>query len=661
MNNNIIDIKTLGQVENYLFNQTEDVTYVVDVDANINITNGAYVKIIDKTDNKKINYNVEAGSTLKLLILDSVNSKREFNVKGELLISQIAFNKTEEDLIVNLNDANSNAQIKLLSINNNIASTFKQRVNHNMKNTFSNISNYGIAFNKASIYFDTVGFIAKGNAASNCRQLSKGVVMDDDSKVTSKPILLIDEFDCFASHGAAIGKMSDADLFYLMSRGLTKNEAFKLILNGIIRPFLDEIDNEEIRKEINQKINELIEKWLILNNYKNDFEVLTEKKLAYLDNAAMALKPRCVVEAIDNYYSKYGCNVHRGVYALSYEATEMYEEARGVVANFINANEEEIVFTKGTTNSLNLIALSYGMDNINEGDEIITSELEHHSSHMPWFNVAQKKKAILKYVPLDEEGRITVENFKKVLTNKTKVVALNIVSNVMGYLTPIKEITKLAHEVGAIVIADGAQAVPHMKIDVKDLDCDFLAFSGHKLCGPTGIGVLYGKYALLDKMEPIEFGGDMADEVEKNSQTYKAVPYKFEAGTPNVAGVIGLKEAIRYILKVGMDNILKKEYELKKLALDELLKLKEVEVYNKTAECGLLTFNIKGIHPHDAASIFDKNGVCIRAGHHCAQLITKWLGVVGTIRASFYFYNDEEDVKRFVDSVKETIEFFSQF
>lgn len=260
MNNNIIDIKTLGQVENYLFNQTEDVTYVVDVDANINITNGAYVKIIDKTDNKKVNYNVEAGSTLKLLILDSVNSKREFNVKGELLISQIAFNKTEEDLIVNLNEANSNAQIKLLSINNNIASTFKQRVNHNMKNTFSNISNYGIAFNKASIYFDTVGFIAKGNAASNCRQLSKGVVMDDDSKVTSKPILLIDEFDCFASHGAAIGKMSDADLFYLMSRGLTKNEAFKLILNGIIRPFLDEIDNEEIRKEINQKINELIEK-----------------------------------------------------------------------------------------------------------------------------------------------------------------------------------------------------------------------------------------------------------------------------------------------------------------------------------------------------------------------------------------------------------------
>ena len=398
-----------------------------------------------------------------------------------------------------------------------------------------------------------------------------------------------------------------------------------------------------------------------LNNYKKDFEVLATKNLAYLDSAAMALKPRCVVDAVDNYYNKYGCNVHRGVYELSYEATEMYESARGVIASFIGADEEEIIFTKGTTNSLNMIALSYGMDNIKEGDEIITSELEHHSSHMPWFNVAKRKNATLKYVELNEEGRITIQNFKKVLTNKTKIVALNYVSNVMGYITPIKEIIKLAHEVGAIVIVDAAQAIPHMEVNVKDLDCDFLAFSGHKICGPTGIGILYGKKNILNKMEPIEFGGDMADDVNKNYQTYKAIPYKFEAGTPNVAGVIGLKEAIKYVSNIGMDNIAKREYELKKLALDELLKLDNVIVHNKTSETGLIAFNIKGVHPHDAATIFDKNGVCIRAGHHCAQLITKWLDVVGTIRASFYFYNDEEDVKRFVDSVKETIEFFSQF
>ena len=399
-----------------------------------------------------------------------------------------------------------------------------------------------------------------------------------------------------------------------------------------------------------------------LSYTKNDFPLLVkDKNLTYLDNAAMALKPKCVIDAVDNYYKNYGCNVHRGVYKLSYEATDMYENARRIIADFIGAKENEVVFTRGTSASLNLVASSYGMDFINSGDEIITSELEHHSSHMPWFNVAKKKGATLKYVKLNSEGRITIEEFKKVLTNKTKVVALNYVSNVMGYISPIKEIIKLSHEVGAVVIVDAAQAIPHMKVNVKELDCDFLAFSGHKICGPTGIGVLYGKEALLNKMEPIEFGGDMADEVDKDNQTYKAIPYKFEAGTPIIAGAIGLAEAIKYVSSIGMDNIAKYEYELKEYTISLLSELDGVEVYNKTCETGIISFNVKGVHPHDCASVFDNNSVCIRAGHHCAQLITKWLDVVGTVRASFYFYNTKEDVIKFVNGVKDAIEFFGKF
>ena len=395
---------------------------------------------------------------------------------------------------------------------------------------------------------------------------------------------------------------------------------------------------------------------------RNDFPVLRkDKNLAYLDNAAMALKPDCVINAVDNYYRNYGVNVHRGVYQLSFEATDMYEEARKTIAEFINAKFEEVVFTRGASQSLNLVAQSYGLNNIKEGDEVITTELEHHSSNMPWFNVCKVKNATLKYVPLDSEGRITVENFKKVLTKKTKVVAITYVSNVMGYVTPIREIIKLAHEVGAVVSLDGAQAVPHMNVDVKELDCDFLSFSGHKLCGPTGIGVLYGKKELLDAMEPIEFGGDMADTVTTTSQTYKATPYKFEAGTPIIAGAIGLAEACKYLKSIGLDNIAKYEKDLRDKAVAELKKIDGIKIYNPNAETGIISFNIDGVHPHDAASVFDEYKVCIRAGHHCAQLITAWLKTIGTVRASFYFYNTEEDIKKFIDGVRAAKDFFGQF
>ncbi len=395
---------------------------------------------------------------------------------------------------------------------------------------------------------------------------------------------------------------------------------------------------------------------------KKDFPVLINNPhLTYLDSAASSLKPTCVINKIREYYEEYGVNVHRGVYNLSYKATDEYEETRSVVAKFINASEEEIVFTKGATASLNIVATSYGVDNINEGDEIIVNELEHHSSIMPWQEIAKKKNAKLVFIPLDVEGRITVQNFKGVLTEKTKIVVLTYVSNVMGYITPVEEIIQLAHSVGAKVVIDAAQAAPHIKLDVKKLDADFLAFSAHKMLGPSGLGVLYGKKQLLNKMQPVEFGGDMNDYVEKYDSTFKDAPYKFEAGTPLISEVIAFKEAIFYLEKIGMDNVHKHEQNLLKKAMEELTKIEGITVYNKTTETGVISFNINGIHPHDASTIFDQNEVAVRAGHHCAQLITSWLGCVGTLRASFYIYNDESDVEKFIETVKQSAEYFKEW
>ncbi len=395
---------------------------------------------------------------------------------------------------------------------------------------------------------------------------------------------------------------------------------------------------------------------------KEDFPVLNNNKdLHYLDSAASSLKPKCVIDKIDYYYNNLSCNVHRGVYKLSYEATDMYENARKEIAKFINANENEIVFTRGASAALNLVALSYGMNFLNEGDEIITSELEHHSNFMPWLNVANAKKCKIKFVPLTEEGRITVDNFKSVLTDKTKLVALTHVSNVLGYITPIKEIIDICHSKGIVVSVDAAQSVPHMNIDVKEMDCDFLSFSGHKMCGPSGIGVLYGKFELLEKMPPIEFGGDMADTVYKDSMTYKVSPYKFETGTPIIDGAIGLGEACKYLKSIGLDNIGSHEAHLARLAVEELSKIEGVIVYNKSVETGVVTFNIEGVHPHDAASIYDEENVCVRAGHHCAQLVTRFLNQISTTRASFYLYNTEDDVYKLRDAVIKARDFFNQF
>lgn len=399
-----------------------------------------------------------------------------------------------------------------------------------------------------------------------------------------------------------------------------------------------------------------------LLNVKKDFPVLNNHpELVYLDTGATALKPQCVIDKINEYYTEYGVNVNRGVYTLSYQATLEYEETRTMTAQFLNAREKEIVFTRGASNGLNMVALGFGMDYIQEGDEILTSELEHHSNVLPWMNVAKQKKAKLKYIELDSTGRITIEAFQNALTSKTKVVAITYVSNVMGYITPIQEIIKIAHERGIIVVVDAAQAVPHMKIDVQELDCDFLAFSAHKMMGPTGLGILYGKYKYLKKMNPIEYGGDMIDIVEKEQAIPKDAPYKFETGTPPIAEVIAFKAAIQYIEHIGFDKIHEHEEALLQYAKEKLSKIKGITIYNPTAETGILAFNINKAHPHDAATIFDEHHIALRAGHHCAQLITKWLECVGTLRACIYIYNDYQDIDQFVEAVQIAAEYFEEW
>lgn len=393
------------------------------------------------------------------------------------------------------------------------------------------------------------------------------------------------------------------------------------------------------------------------NPYTKDFPQLNNVGV-YLDTAASSLKPKSVIDAINHYYSNLSSNINRGMYKASVESTMLYEEARTTVANFINAKESEIIFTRGTTNSLNTVAYAYGLENLKPGDEIITSELEHHSSFLPMQYIAKKTGASLKFVELSEGGRITVENFKKVLSDKTKIVALTYVSNVMGYITPIKEIIELAHEKSAVVIVDAAQAVQHIKVDVKDLNCDFLAFSGHKMLGPTGVGVLYAKKKHLKNMEPFEYGGDMNDDVNKDVSEWKPGPQKFEAGTMPIASVIGLKEAIHYLENATLENIHKLVSELHEYALKELNKLEGITIYNPDSETGIITFNIDRVPSHDSIGYLAEKEVDVRAGQHCAKLICDWLGVHSCLRASVYLYNTVSDVDIFVNAVKEAVEYF---
>lgn len=398
---------------------------------------------------------------------------------------------------------------------------------------------------------------------------------------------------------------------------------------------------------------------------KKDFPLLENENITYLDSGATTQKPIQVIKAVEKFYQKYNANPHRGAYSLSVEATEQYENTRTKIAKFINAkHREEIIFSKNATESLNLIAYSYGLDNLKKDDEVVISIMEHHSNLVPWQKMTKQTGSKLNYMYINENYEITDEEIENKITDKTKIVGITHVSNVLGTINNVKKIIKYAHKKGAVVIVDASQSIPHMKIDVQDLDADFLVFSGHKMLAPLGIGVLYGKREILNKMTPFLMGGDMIEYVYEQETTFAPLPNKFEAGTQNVEGVIGLGAAIDYIENLGYDKIQEIEHEVILYARQELSKLDYLTLYttpNEENHSSVISFNIKGVHPHDVASILDSEGVCVRSGNHCAQPLMRFLGVDSTCRASFYIYNTKDDVDKLVKALDKAYNMFKNY
>lgn len=398
---------------------------------------------------------------------------------------------------------------------------------------------------------------------------------------------------------------------------------------------------------------------------KKDFPLLENESITYLDSGATTQKPIQVIKAVEEFYQKYNANPHRGAYSLSVEATEQYENTRTKIAKFINAkHREEIIFSKNATESLNLIAYSYGLDNLKKDDEVVISIMEHHSNLVPWQKMTKQTGSKLNYMYINENYEITDKEIESKITDKTKIVGITHVSNVLGTINNVKKIIKYAHKKGAVVIVDASQSIPHMKIDVQDLDADFLVFSGHKMLAPLGIGVLYGKKEILNKMTPFLMGGDMIEYVYEQETTFAPLPNKFEAGTQNVEGVIGLGDAIDYIENLGYDKIQEIEHEVISYARQELSKLDYLTLYttpNEENHSSVISFNIKGVHPHDVASILDSEGVCVRSGNHCAQPLMRFLGIDSTCRASFYIYNTKEDVDKLVKALDKAYNMFKNY
>ncbi len=391
---------------------------------------------------------------------------------------------------------------------------------------------------------------------------------------------------------------------------------------------------------------------------RRDFPILEEetygKKVAYLDNGASSLRPEQMIEAMLGYFHKYNANIHRGVYRWSEEATRGYETAHRKIAKLINANPREVIFTRNTTEGLNLVAYSWGRTNVQAGDEIVTTVIEHHSNLVPWQQLAAEKGAKLRYIPMTPEGQLDLSNLDQIINEKTKLVAFTHMSNVLGAISPVATITARARAVGAVVVIDGAQSAPHMPVDVAALDCDFYAFSGHKMLGPTGIGVLWGRRELLEAMPPFLTGGDMIRDVQLEGSTWNDLPWKFEAGTPSIAEGIGLGAAADYLMNLGMDKIRQHEIELTTYALEKMLQIPDLAIYGPkeaAARGGIIAFNLGEVHPHDLATLLDREAICVRAGHHCCQPLTELLGQTATTRASFYIYNTEEEVDRLVEAL----------
>ena len=396
-------------------------------------------------------------------------------------------------------------------------------------------------------------------------------------------------------------------------------------------------------------------------NLRKDFPILKRtvrdnKPLVYLDNASTTQKPNQVIDAITDYYQNHNANIHRAVYALAEESTEAYETARDKIANFVNVkNRQEIIFVRGTTEAINLVAYAWGRSHVNEGDIIVTTEYEHHSNIVPWQLLTQEKRAKLEYIGMDDNGELNLDDLDKYLaTGKVKLVTFSLMSNVLGTITDAKKIIEKCKAAGVLTLIDGAQAVPHMKVDLDTLGCDFFAFSGHKMLAPTGVGILWVRKSVLQTMNPFHGGGDMIREVHKYETTWNELPYKFEAGTPNIADVIGFGAAIDYLTKIGMDNVRQHEIELTKYAMEKFAKIPGLQIYGTkdiAKRGGVISFNFADVHPHDVADIIDKEGISLRSGHHCAQVLMERLNVAATSRASFYIYNTKEDVDALIDSL----------
>lgn len=407
------------------------------------------------------------------------------------------------------------------------------------------------------------------------------------------------------------------------------------------------LDNKKIRKDFP----------MLNNNIK-----MQEKDLIFLDNASTTFKPNCVLDTIKCYYNFETSNSHRGDYDLCFNIDNKIAETRQILGRFINANPNEIVFTSGASMSMNLIAYGFGVKYLTKEDEVLLTQAEHASNVLPWFKVHELTGCKISYIPLTSDGRITLDNVKKAITKRTKIISMAHVSNVLGYINDVKAIAKIAHEHNIIFVCDGAQSVPHMEIDVKDLDVDFLVFSGHKMCGPTGIGVLYGKYDLLDKMDPLMSGGGMNAKFDMcGDVSYLKPPERFEAGTINIEGILGLGAATKYLMNLGMSNIRRYETKLRQYLISKLKNNSNVIIYNQNAEAGILTFNVKGVFAQDEATYLNSKGIAIRSGQHCAKILIDFLGVVATCRASIYFYTSKEEIDKFVDAINDGGDFLDAY
>ena len=394
-------------------------------------------------------------------------------------------------------------------------------------------------------------------------------------------------------------------------------------------------------------------------NCKNDFPIFKNQSIAYLDTASTSQKPQNVINAVSHFYQNYNANVHRGLYPWAEKATSDYESARHKIADYISAQNDELIFTKGTTESINFIASAWGRKNITKNNSIVITEMEHHSNIVPWQIMGKKFNLKIRYLPINQIGELDLNESEDFFTKKTKIVSIAHVSNVLGTINPIKKLAAMAHNVGAIFIADGAQGAPHTKVDVQEFDCDFYVFSGHKMLGPTGVGILWGKTKLLEGMDPFMGGGEMIEDVSFEESTWNNIPYKFEAGTPNIAQAIGLGAAIDYLNNVGIENIQSHEKELTKYALKQVSQIKNIKIHGTSNnKSGVISFNIKNIHPQDLTQFLDQDNIAIRVGQHCAQPLLSILNETSTARISFYIYNSHEDIDKFCDSINKTLTYF---